>query len=156
MPTLKTISFRGIQAYAVASALIAILGGGSFVLGGVDGVPAAVGTEYPSLVPALESAASAIDASARATFDTWYRALGWYWLVTGLMLLWITPQVHRYTAWFRFIHVGFMAVGVANAITIADTGTNAHSRYGAVAIELLVPTLAMLWQWSVAKSHPEA
>ena len=53
MLTLKTVSFRGIQVYAVVSALIAILGGGSFVIQGVDGVPTAVGTEYPSLVPAL-------------------------------------------------------------------------------------------------------
>ena len=153
MPKLKTVSFRGIQVYAVGSALMAIVGGGSFVLLGVDGVPAVIGTEYPSLVPALESAASAIDPSTRATFDTWYRALGWYWFVTGLMLLWITPQIHRNTAWFRFIHVGFMAAAVANAVTIVDTGTNAHSRYGAVVIELIAPTVAMLWQRSVAKSQ---
>ena len=150
MPSTQTVSFRALQVYCVLSAAIAIVGGGNFVVNGVDGVPRAVATEYPGLVADLEVASAAIDAAVRPTFDTWYRSLGWYWLVTGLMLLWIVPRVRTATAWFRFIHLGFMATGVANAVTIATTGTNVHSRYDAVAIELTVPTVAILWQTWVA------
>ena len=152
----QTCALWGLRVFAVLSALVAISGGGTFLLNGVDGVPRLVGVEYPALVQQLESAAANIDADARATFDTWYRALGWYWIVTGLMLLWIVPRIHIHTAWFRFIHFGFMSVGIANALTIADTGTNQHSRYDAVAIELLVPGIAMIWQAYVAGAHRRA
>ncbi|MGI9327009.1 MAG: DUF4345 family protein [Pseudomonadales bacterium] len=80
---------------------------------------------------------------------TWYRALGRYWLSTGLMLLWIVLKIETQTAWFRFVHIGFMAVGVANLVTIMDTGTNTHSRYDAVIIELAVPLVFIAWQWSL-------
>lgn len=85
------------------------------------------------------------------TYSTWYRVLGWYWFVTGLMLFWITPRVQLRTDWFRFIHISFMAVGVASLVTIAQSGTNAHNRYGAVAFEIGIPCAAILWQWFVAR-----
>lgn len=137
------------------SALLAIVGGGSFVLFGVDGVAIAVGTEYPNLVPELQKAAASIDSAAKVTFDTWYRALGWYWLSTGLMLLWIIPNIESQGPWFRFVHIGFMAVGVANSVTILDSGLNVHSRYGAVVIELAVPLAFIGWQWSLSRTMPE-
>ena len=150
MPGLSRFSYRGIQVYAVISSIIAIAGGGTFVLYGVEGVALVAGTEYPNLVPALHAAAQLIPDATRPTFDTFYRMLGWYWLVTGLLLLWITPAIGTSTAWFRLIHLAFMSTGIANGITIMDSGLSAHGRYGAVIIELLVPTLAMIWQWRVS------
>ena len=38
------------------------------------------------------------------------------------------PKYRDSGAWFRFSHIGFMGVGVANFFTIVDTGTNAHAR----------------------------
>lgn len=151
-PDRSTISLRGLQAFMLISAVIAILGGGSFVLSGIDGVARVLGTEYPALKPMLGEAASAMAAEPRVTFDHFYRVLGWYWLMTGVMLLWITPSVASQTAWFRFIHIAFMAVGVANILSMAEYGTNAHLRSVALVPELGVPCVAMFWQTLVARS----
>jgi hypothetical protein len=148
-----TLSLRALQLVSLVSAAIAISGGGTFVLLGSAGLAVVVGAEYSSLSPVLEQAVSNIEPEVRATFDTWYRALGWYWLMTGVMLLWIIPSVQYRTDWFRFLHMGFMAVGIASIFTIADSGTNLHNRYGAVAFELGIPVLLMLWQRSVALAY---
>ena len=150
-PLLQKFSYRALQAFAVLSATIAIAGGGTFVLLGIDAVPVVVGTEYPHFVTELEKSVQQISETAPVTFDTWYRLLGWYWVSAGLMLLWITPSIRTSTAWFRFIHVAFMAAGIANALTIYNSGVNIHARYDAVAIELLVPILAIVWQWRVSR-----
>ena len=149
----KNISLRLLQAFALINATIAVVGGGTFVVFGVDGVARVVGTEYAALVPMLQEASANIDAEARVTFSTWYRVLGWYWLVTGLMLFWITPKIHLRSDWFRLIHVGVMAVGIASLATIAESGTNAHNRYGAVVLELGIPIAAIVWQRYVARAH---
>ncbi len=112
-----------------------------------------VGTEYASLVPSIESAAAAIEPEIRVTFSTWYRVLGWYWLVTGLMLFWIIPQIATRTDWFRLIHLGFMAVGIASLVTISERGTNLHNRFGAVVFEIGIPIGFMVWQTVVARAH---
>lgn len=147
----QKISYRALQVYAVFSALIAIIGGGTFVVAGIDAVAMVVGVEYPGYVAQLETSALHISESVPVTFDAWYRLLGWYWVMTGLMLLWITPSINSSTAWFRFIHTAFMAAGISNALTIINSGVNLHARVDAVAIELLVPTLAMIWQWRVSQ-----
>ena len=128
-----------------------MFGGGTFVLLGTEGLPQVVGVEYPSLVDDLSRSVAGIDDTVRATFDTWYRALGWYWLVTGAMLFWITRNIEVETVWFRFINIGFMAVGVATTVTIAETGTNIHNRYGALIPEYGIPLLAIIWQYFVAR-----
>jgi hypothetical protein len=150
---MTNISLRSLQAISIISALIAITGGGTFMLNGVDGVALVVSSEYPELKPLLQLAAADIDAASRVTFDHWYRVLGWYWLVTGLMLLWIIPNVQHNTAWFRLIHLSFMAVGLSSLLSIMEYGTNVHNRYGAVIIELSVPSLLMLWQWYEARKE---
>jgi hypothetical protein len=152
----RVVSLRLLQLYSLGSATIAVLGGGAFVLGGIDGVARVVGTEYSALVPMLEQASASIDPEAGVTFSTWYRVLGWYWLVTGLMLFWITPKVQLRTDWFRFIHVAFMAVGVASLVTISQHGTNVHNRFGAVVFEIGIPSAAIVWQWFVARSPVES
>lgn len=148
----RRISLRLLQVYCVFSALIALAGGGTFVLYGIDGLPRVVGTEYGGLVAPLTDAAGQIEPKIRVTFSTWYRSLGWYWFTSGLMLLWITPNVERQTAWFRFIHLGFMAAGVATAVTISESGTNLHNRYDAMIPEFGIPAAAMVWQWFVARA----
>ncbi len=148
---MTNISLRFLQAFSAVSALIAIWGGGTFMLNGVEGVALIVSTEYPELKPMLELAATNIEAAPRVTFDHWYRVLGWYWLVMGLMLLWIIPKIQYQTAWFRLIHLSFMAVGLSSLLSISEYGTNTHNRYGAVVIELAIPALLMLWQWYEAR-----
>lgn len=151
--TFQNASLRGLQLVSLVSAAIAILGGGAFVLNGIDGVPLVVSREYPELESALSHAAANIDVKMKVTFDHWYRVLGFYWFVTGLMLLWIIPRIQQQTAWFRFIHLGFMAVGISSLLSIAEYGTNTHNRYGAVIIELSVPSILILWQWYVARQE---
>ena len=85
------ISLRGLQLVCLFSATIAVFGGGTFVLFGTEGLAMVVGTEYPALSPLIDQSAKSIEPSMKITFDTWYRALGWYWLVSGVMLFWITP-----------------------------------------------------------------
>lgn len=148
----RLLSLRALQLYAIANGVIAVIGGGTFVWFGSEGLSMVVGVKFPALAPLLEQTAISIEPGVRVTFDTWYRALGWYWLVTGLMLFWITPNIQNRTDWFRFIHIGFMAVGIANLMTIIQSGVNVHSRYLSVVIEIGVPILSMLWQWSVARS----
>ena len=147
------ISLRLLQGFALINGTIAVLGGGAFVINGIDGVATVVGTEYASLVPMLEKASASINHEARVTFSTWYRVLGWYWLMTGFMLFWITPKIHLQTAWFRLIHVGFMAVGIASLLTIAESGSNPHNRYGAILFELGIPCGAIVWQTFVARGR---
>ena len=148
----QDISLRSLQGVSLISALIAVIGGGTFVLYGTDGLPIVVGFEYPSLSPSLQQAADAVNPAISATFDTWYRALGWYWVTTGLMLFWIIPKIQYHSDWFRFIHLGFMAVGIASLITIIESGTNLHNRYGALVFELGIPCALIIWQWFVAKA----
>lgn len=148
----ELISLRALQTVSIISAIIAITGGGAFVLWGSDGLAVVVGREYPSLSPALVQAAANIDPSVKSIFDIWYRALGWYWLVTGIMLLWIIPKIQYRSDWFRLIHVSFMAVGIARALTIAEHGVDVQNRHGAVAIELSVPIILIIWQWFVARA----
>jgi hypothetical protein len=93
----QLVSLRGLQIVSLVSATIAVIGGGTFVLAGTDGVAMVVGSEYPSLSPLVKQATETIDPTMRVTFDTWYRALGWYWLTTGLMLFWITPKIQYRT-----------------------------------------------------------
>jgi len=45
----KQISLRALQIVSVISAIVAITGGGAFVLWGVDGLATVVGREYPLL-----------------------------------------------------------------------------------------------------------
>jgi hypothetical protein len=148
----RQISLRLLQVYSLFSATIAVLGGGTLVLAGIDGLPRVVGIEYSTLVPALQTATANIEPEIRVTFSTWYRSLGWYWFVTGLMLFWITPKVHLRTDWFRLIHVAFMAAGVATLVSIVEHGTNVHNRYVALVPEFGIPCGAMVWQWFVARS----
>jgi len=138
------------------SAVVAILGGGSFVVLGIDGVERVLGTEYSALKPMLGEAAAAMAAEPRVSFDHFYRVLGWYRLMTGVMLLWITPSVASRTAWFRFLHIAFMAVGVSNILSMAEYGTNAHLRAMALVPELGIPCAAILWQTLVARNAAHA
>ena len=98
LPDRRTISLRGLQAFMLINAVIAIVGGGSFVLSGIDGVERVLGSQYPELKPMLSEAAAAMAAEARVSFDHFYRVLGWYWVMTGTMLLWITPSVATTTS----------------------------------------------------------
>lgn len=117
----------------------------------MDGVAIVVGAEFPSVASILVSAPESLSSTAHPSFDMWYRALGWYWFMTGVMLLWITPNVAQRTEWFRLIHIAFMAVGIATFLTLLESGTNEHLRYGNLVPELGVPLLAMAWQRSVAR-----
>lgn len=146
-----TISLRGLQVYCLLSALIATVGGGTFVWNGTDGVALVLGTEYPALAPMLEEHTESISASARPSFDLWYRALGWYWFMTGVMLFWITAKVALHSGWFRCIHVAFMAVGVASVVTLIESGPNEHIRYFGLIPEFGIPLLAIVWQGFVAR-----
>ena len=83
LPDRSTISLRGLQAFMLINAAIAILGGGNFVLSGIDGVEQVLGMEYPALKPMLAEAAAAMAAEPRVSIDHFYRVLGWYWLMTG-------------------------------------------------------------------------
>lgn len=149
----QTISLRGLQAYCLISALIAVVGGGSFVVAGADGLALVVGAERPELAPLLQTAADAIDDRVRGIVDTWYRALGWYWLMTGLMVLWITPRIAERTDWFRFVGVAFMAVGVGNAVSMVQSGAGVHDSYVGLAFEFGIPLLAIVWQAAVARAQ---
>ena len=94
-PLLQKFSYRALQAFAVVSATIAIVGGGTFVLLGIDAVPVVVGTEYPHIVTELEKSVQQISETAPVTFDTWYRLLGWYWVSAGLMYFGLRLQLEH-------------------------------------------------------------
>jgi len=149
--TWSVVSLRGLQILSLLSALIAIVGGGTFVLYGTEGVALVLGTEFPALSARLTNASDELDTIARPSFDLMYRALGWYWLMSGVMLLWIIPSIAHRTDWFRLIHIGFMAVGVASVITLMDTGPNEHIRYIGLVPEFGIPLLAIAWQGYVAR-----
>ncbi|MFT4519564.1 MAG: hypothetical protein ACI9JM_001961 [Halioglobus sp.] len=71
--------------------------------------------------------------------------------MAGVMLLWIIPKIQHQTAWFRFLHIGFMVVGLSSLVSINTYGANTHNRYDAVIFELGIPALLMLWQWTLAR-----
>lgn len=52
----RMVSRRLLQLFCLFSATIAVTGGGTFVIGGIDGVARVVGVEYAALVPPLEQA----------------------------------------------------------------------------------------------------
>lgn len=135
----RKISIRGLQIYCVLNVAIAVIGGGSFVLFGIEGLARFT---TPDVLQSIRD----IEGPALSIMDTWYRLLGWYWLVAGLMLLWITPRVQFSGAWFRFIHIGFMAAGIANAVLLLS-GSNGVASPEALIPEFGIPLLAMFWQW---------
>ncbi|MFT4519563.1 MAG: hypothetical protein ACI9JM_001960 [Halioglobus sp.] len=61
---MQKFSLRGLQLVSLVSAGVAIHGGGTFVLNGIDGVAPIFSREYLELVPALSAAAAAMDAEA--------------------------------------------------------------------------------------------
>jgi hypothetical protein len=138
-------SRRFLQLFAGVNVLIACYNGGAFVLLGIDAVPLIARAEL----------GSGVGDPARALLDTWYRVLGWNWVCVGLMLAWVIPAIERHTAWFRFIMVAFMAVGVGRISAVAAFGFSDHNPAYAIAIELLVPTVCIVWQSRVSAQAPD-
>ena len=89
----RTLSLRGLQLFSLLSATLAVLGGGTFVLRGIDGLAQVVGVEHAELAPLMHETAMTLEGKAKVTLDHYYRALGWYWLMTGVMLFWIVPRI---------------------------------------------------------------
>jgi hypothetical protein len=142
------ISRRLLQFFVGLNALVAVYNGGAFLLFGIEGVPIVARVE-------LSIPIDAIDEPARGVLDTWYRALGWVWLSVGLMLAWILPSVERSTAWFRFIHIAFLCVGIGRLASVLEYGVTRHNPLWAIAIEIVVPLAFIAWQSRVASSAPE-
>lgn len=133
-------SRRTLQILVGLNALLAVYKGGAFVVLGIDGVSLVAGAEGP-----LDVAEP-----ARALLDTWVRVLGWNWLAIGLMAGWIVPGIERHTAWFRLIHVGFMAVGVGRLSALVASGPDPSHAAWHILVELAVPLGFIAWQTQVA------
>ena len=134
------ISLRGLQLYCVVSALIAVVGGGSFVILGSGAL-----TYFSQ---GGVSTLADLNATTLAWVDIWYRTLGCYWLSTGLILAWLTPTVQTQTAIFRLTHIGFIGAGVATTFALSE-GSQVRSIV-ALLPELGIPALAILWQLALA------
>jgi len=134
------MSRRLLQIFAAVNALVALYKGGAFVVLGIAAVPSIAGPEIPG-----------IGESTQSLLDTWYRVLGWVWVSVGLMLAWITPAIETHTAWFRLIFVAFMCVGVGRLSAVAAHGFTSENTLGAIALEILVPSVCIVWQGFVAR-----
>src|SRR5262245_40038784 len=135
------MSKRLLQIFAAVNVVIALWNGGRFVALGIAAVPEIVSAELINQIPA----------PAWGLLDTWYRVLGWVWVTTGLMLAWITPAIDRHTAWFRFIFVAFMCVGVGRLAAVFDHGFSIENTVPAIALEIAIPLACIVWQTFVAQ-----
>lgn len=133
-------SRRILQIFLAVNVLLAGYNGGAFVLLGIDAVPLIARAE-------LGGGINEVD---RAQLDTWYRVLGWNWVCVGLMLAWIIPSIERHTAWFRFIMIAFMGVGVGRVSAVLAYGFSERNPAYAIGLEILVPLACIVWQSRVA------
>jgi Domain of unknown function (DUF4345) len=121
------------------AAVNAILGGGVYLLFGLDGL-------------SLTGSGLSIDRLNRSwtTIDYPFRAMAGIWFALGLMFAYIVPSIERHTAWFRFCCLAIFAMGVGRLFSIIRLGAGSNPVF-AIGLEFVFPPLLVLWQSRVAK-----
>lgn len=132
------MSRRLLQIAVCVAATNAILGGGIYLLLGLDGLRL-TGTRL-SIDPSTPS---------WSTTDYLFRAIAEIWFVLGLMFAYIVPTVERQTAWFRFCCLAVFAMGVGRLLSIVALGAGSNPVF-AMVLEFVFPPVLVFWQSRIA------
>ena len=135
------MSRRLLQIAVSLAALNAILGGGIFLLWGLDGLR-------------LTGSRLSIDPTnpSWSTIDYLFRAIAGIWLVLGLMFAYVVPAVEKETAWFRFCCLAIFAMGVGRLFSVVRLGAGSNPVF-AMVLEFVFPPLLVFWQSRVASAQ---
>jgi hypothetical protein len=136
---MTSMNRRLLQIAVSVASLNAILGGGMYLLFGLDGLR-------------LTGARLSIDPTNPSwrAIDYLFRAMAGIWLVLGLMFAYIVPSVERQTVWFRFCCLAILAMGVGRLFSIVALGAGANPVF-AMILEFVFPPLLVFWQSRVAR-----
>lgn len=132
------MSRRLLQIAASVAAVNAIVGGGIYLLLGLDGLR-------------FTGSRLSIDSTnpSWGTIDYLFRAIAGIWFVLGLMFAYIVPSVEKHTAWFRFCCLAIVAMGVGRLLSVAAWGVGSNPAL-AMILEFALPPLLVFWQMRVA------
>ena len=131
------MSRRLLQIAVSLAALNAIVGGGVYLLFGLDGF-------------AFMGSRLSINRTnpSWSTIDYFFRAIAGIWLGLGLMFAYIVPSIERQTAWFRFCCLAVFLMGIGRFFSIFTLGPGSNPVF-AMVLEFVFPPLLVFWQWRV-------
>ena len=136
----SSMSRRLLQIAVSLAALNAILGGGIYLLFGLDGLT-------------LTGSSLSIDRThpSWGTIDYLFRAIAGIWFVLGLMFAYIVPSIETRTAWFRFCCLAIVMMGVGRLCSVFALGAGSNP-VAPMVLEFVFPPLLVFWQSRVARS----
>jgi len=137
------VSRRLLQRAVALSSVNALLGGALYLTRGVAGL--SLFTPAPLPIDATDP--------TWAVVDYMFRALAGIWFALGLMLAYVVPSIEKHSAWFSLLCVAIFGMGVGRLFSLAHFPLAPGSSVGALVGELVLPTILVLWQRRVAKTH---
>lgn len=135
------MSRRLLQIMVGLAAINAIVGGGLYLVLGLQGL-SATGAEL------------ALDPKDPAwlTIDFLLRALAGIWFVLGLMFAYMVPSIEKHSAWFRFCCLAIFAMGVGRLLSVSSIGAGSNPVF-AIALEFALPPVLVVWQHRISRQH---
>jgi hypothetical protein len=137
-----SISRRLLQVAAAISSVQALAGGGLYLWRGVAGL--SLFTPWPLPVESTDP--------TWAVVDYMFRALAGIWFALGVMLAFVIPSIEKHSAWFALICLAIFGMGVGRLLSSVHFMSAPGNSRGAMAAELVLPPLLVLWQRSVART----
>lgn len=86
-----------------------------------------------------------------ASLDNQFRFMAGWYLVLAALIWWIVPRIERETAVFRIVCGAIFLGGLGRLASIAALGSPVTSMIAGLALELVVPLLAV-WQTRVGRT----
>ena len=122
---------RLLQLAVAAGALVPLLAGGAGVIAGPD-MLRGIGAPVP------------------ADLDSHFRFLSGLLLGIGAAFLTCVPRIERHSARFQLLGAIILVGGAGRALSLVEIGPPGQDHWLALAMELGVMPLMMLWQWRLA------
>lgn len=82
--------------------------------------------------------------------DTEIRFFGAIWLMVGIILYWLIPNIEKHTVLFRLLLGGIFLGGIGRLLSAATVGIPPPLFIGLIALELVWMPLLFLWQSRIA------
>ncbi|GIG93283.1 DUF4345 domain-containing protein [Plantactinospora endophytica] len=122
------------------------------VLGLLATVAVASGLAGMLVGPAALPGAGPVD----ATVDSGFRYANAFWFAAGAVAWWAVPRVERATAPLRLVLGAVILGGIARLLAALASGWPHPVYLGALAVELVLVPLVLVWQAEVAQAARRA
>ncbi|MFZ5756889.1 MAG: DUF4345 domain-containing protein [Pseudomonadota bacterium] len=97
---------------------------------------------------------AALDLPPAIALDNNLRFYGGIWMALGLAAMWLAPHVSTQTALYRTLWGAIFLGGIGRVCSMIFAGTPPPEFIVYVVIELVLPPLAVWWQYHVANARP--